>query len=744
MKRLLTKAVILTTYNLLLITFGLAQPGALDLTFNPGSGGNGDILTIALQPDGKILVAGTFTVFNGVPMGRIARLNANGSLDTTFQVTPVGFSNMVTEIALSPDGKVYVGGVFANFNGSNNARLVRLHTNGTLDTTFNKGSGFNGAVYTIKLQPDGKLVAGGNFTTYNGDTARYLVRINADGSRDTTFKTLVGANGAVHSTRLLPDSTLLIGGSFTLYDNDYCLRIAKVKDNGRRDSSFVALPGASSVVTDMAVQPDGRIVITGDFTQYDLQPRNKIARLLSHGGLDASFNIGSGADDNTNDILIFPDGRILISGNFSNVKGVAKRGLVMFFSNGDIDNSFNLNQVGADSLIVPILEQPDKKLLVAGRFANYNGHNTPRIARLYNCLTPQPDSIYGNSYALCSGTPQNYSVTPVSGAIKYEWTLPNGWVGSSDSASITATGNGIGGTITVKAFTDSCGWSYTTTRTIATIQPDAVPLCLVTVDTQSTHNIVMWEKPQTALIDSFFIYRETTSNVYTKLAAVAYNALSEYHDTAANPNATSYRYKLSVLDTCGAESDLSLYHSTIHLQNLGNGNFQWTFYNIESTANPVTSFNVYRDAFGNGNWFAIGNVPGTNSTFTDVTANSFPNALYVVDVNWGISCDPSRAVNTTRSNIKHKGIIDVPLAIGNEWRETVQVFPNPAKDRLRVMLPDGITVEAIKLINGYGQLVKETRNSGNGEIELYGIPAGVYGLWIETNAGRVVRKVVIE
>ncbi|MBX2904097.1 MAG: T9SS type A sorting domain-containing protein [Chitinophagales bacterium] len=743
MKQLLTKSVILITFNLLLITFAFSQPGALDLSFNPSLSSYDVVRAIALQPDGKILVNECYVNAINTSISRIKRLHANGSTDSTFTLNHAT-DYVIRDIKLQPDGKVLFAGDFNIYDSIPAGRIGRLNSDGYLDTTFNSGTGFNNRVNKLLLQPDGKIVAGGLFTEYNGTACNHLIRLHSNGAIDSTFHTTYGANGAIEDLKIQPDGKIVIAGDFTAYEGANTLRVARVNPDGTRDNSWITPAGASAVVHALELQPDGKTLTGGNFSHYNLQAKNKLVRLHPNGDIDAQFYIDAGANSAVRALKLLNGGEVLIAGNFTTFKGVATNRLVKVSADCTVNTADFVTGTGTDDEIYCLEIQDDGKILLGGFFSSYNNFPVHKLARLYNCLTPQPDSIYGKSYALCSGAPQIYSVTPVSGATTYEWTLPNGWIGNSDSASIIATGNGIGGTITVKAFTDSCGWSYVTTRTIATIQPDAVPLCLVTVDTQSTHNIVLWEKPQTALIDSFFIYRETTSNVYSKIASLPYSALSEYHDTAANPNTTSYRYKLSVLDTCGAESDLSLYHSTIHLQNLGNGNFQWTFYNIESTANPVTSFNVYRDAFGNGNWFAIGNVPGTNSTFTDVTANSFPDALYVVDVNWGISCDPSRAVNTTRSNIKHKGIIDVPLAIGNKWQEAVQVFPNPAKDRVRVMLPNGITVEAIKLINSYGQLVKETRNSGNEEIELSGIPAGVYGLWIETNTGRLVRKVVIE
>jgi hypothetical protein len=422
--------------------------------------------------------------------------------------------------------------------------------------------------------------------------------------------------------------------------------------------------------------------------------------------------------------------------------------LVRVNDNCIADPQFNIGS-GANHTIIDLLLQPDSKLLVAGIFTEFNGIPRKTIARLYTCLTPQPDSIYGLSYAECNGTAQTYYVTPVAGATKYEWTLPNGWTGTSDSAFITAISDGSGGTIRVKAFTDSCGWSYSTTLNIATVQPPGVDICLVTVNDSSTHNIILWEKPATSLIDSFFIYRETTTNVYTKIGAVPYDSLSEYHDldTNANPNSTSFRYKLSVLDTCGAESALSKYHNTIHLQNLGSGNFQWTFYRIEGTPNPVISFNMNRDNLGNGNFSPIGLIPGTNATFTDINHSSFPDAEYVIDVDWNISCTPIRAtINTTRSNIKRKNQIDTLLITGidNTLLNEIAVYPNPADDVLNIELPEQLKIKQMQLINSLGQIVWSQKPESNlMTIDVAALPKGIYLLAVETENGILKKKIVV-
>lgn len=727
-----------------------AQPGALDLSFNPGSGADSTVWSCVVKPNGKIIIGGDFFWFNGIRAGRMTWLNADGSVDTTMYRGPVANSG-IRHIQLRPDGKIYIAGLFRLLYGVDYYRnkLALLNDDGTVDTSyFHNRIGFIAETKAIAQLPDSEVVVVGNFFLLDSVEALQMARLNAQSLRDTNFVVSTDIDGSVECITRQPDGNLLIGGSFTKYDSSICLRVARIKPNGRIDGTFnPVIGGAGANIDAIALQPDGKIILGGQFTFYNGTPEQHIVRTYPNGGIDFSFAQNSGANMPVRAITTLNTGNILVAGDFTAYQGKPVGRIAMINQLGIIDTSF-ITGSGANGRINSMTLQPDGKILITGNFTTFNGVSRRRIARLYNCLTEKPDSIYGSNYALCSGINQTYSVTPVAGATKYQWTLPNGWTGSSDSASITATSNGTGGTISVKAFTDSCGYSYATSRVISTVVPPTVPICLVTVDTLSTHNIVIWEKPLTTTIDSFFIYRETSTNVYTKIGAVPYDSLSEYHDYSANPNATSYRYKLSVLDTCGAESDKSPYHNTIHLQNLGSGNFQWTFYRIENALNPVLEFNIYRDNLGNSNYTPIGIVPGSNATFTDVTfASADTDALYVLDVNWAISCQPTRQVSTTRSNIRPKGLIDVAVLRLDEVKDAVHIYPNPASETLFVHLPAGIT--QLQLINSIGQVVRQSKTAPDRAKVVYpldvsALPSGVYTLVAETANDHLYKKVIVE
>jgi uncharacterized delta-60 repeat protein len=140
---------------------------------------------MALQPNGKILVGGFFTDYNGTAATRIIRLNADGTVDGTF-VYGTGFNSTVQAITVQSDGKIFVGGGFTDYNGTTATRIIRLNPNGSIDGTFVYGTGFNNFIYSIEIQSDGKILVGGDFTTYQGDTYNRIIRLNPDGSTNTT------------------------------------------------------------------------------------------------------------------------------------------------------------------------------------------------------------------------------------------------------------------------------------------------------------------------------------------------------------------------------------------------------------------------------------------------------------------------------------------------------------------------------------------------------------------------------
>ena len=193
---------------------------------------------ISIQADGKILAAGLFTTFNGTTVNRIARLNSNGTLDTAFTTNTGTASNGITSsVVVQADGKIIItGSTFLTWNGTTVNRIVRLNSDGTRDTAFttNTGTGFNSSPRDILIQSDGKILAAGLFTTFNGTTAIRIIRLNSDGTIDTAFTTNTGTGVGsltgviVNSIILQPDRKIIIGGRFTTFNSLTANNIARI------------------------------------------------------------------------------------------------------------------------------------------------------------------------------------------------------------------------------------------------------------------------------------------------------------------------------------------------------------------------------------------------------------------------------------------------------------------------------------------------------------------------------------
>jgi hypothetical protein len=169
--------------------WGEAQPaGAVDRTFNPdvrvqslfnytngtsypvnnpNPGANGQVNALQVQSDGKTIIGGIFTAYDNVPFKRIARVDTNGWPDLTFNPGD-GANASVSALKIDSQGRILVGGQFTSMNGMDAPHIARLNKDGSVDTTFSPGNGANGQVFCIEVQEDGKILIGGEFTTYDG------------------------------------------------------------------------------------------------------------------------------------------------------------------------------------------------------------------------------------------------------------------------------------------------------------------------------------------------------------------------------------------------------------------------------------------------------------------------------------------------------------------------------------------------------------------------------------------------
>jgi len=398
---------------------GLNVNGSIDANFNIGSGFNSPVYTINVQINGKIIVGGGFTNFNGVNINRIIRLNSDGSLDPTFNIG-TGFNDYIYAACLQPDGKIIVGGNFTSFNGVNRNRIIRLNSDGSLDPTFNPGSGFvgtqsGGAVLTINVQSDGKILVGGMFTTFNNNTRNYFARLNSDGSIDNTFNPIPGFNNSVWTSFVQPDGKIIVGGDFTSFNGNLKNRIIRLNNDGSIDATFVTGTGFDNSVLSINMQSNGQILLSGHFLSYNGNNKNKIIRLNSNGGNDATFNIGSGFNGNVSKTLIQSNGKILCSGGFSSYNSIPRRAMARLNSVCQPSSS-TLNQTVCGSVIIN------------GQTFNNSGTYSQTITNASGCdsnisinllVNPLPTIIAGINQTICIGGSVTLSAT---GGTNYSWT----------------------------------------------------------------------------------------------------------------------------------------------------------------------------------------------------------------------------------------------------------------------------------------------------------------------------------
>ena len=365
-------------------------PGALSAqtldAFSPSA--NVTVKDIDVLSDGKILFCGDFSQFNGQARRGIVRVNPDGTLDTSFPVIDTAF-NPIENAAVQPDGKIIISGPFSTINGVSRPRVARLNPDGTLDTTFNAGL-TSGNVTRPFILPDGKILVPANSSTAG------IFRANPDGSKDTTFQAPAFTGSTIVSIARQPDGRILIAGSFTHVGGTPRMGIARLNENGSFDPSFNANASASVFWVDVA--GDGRIYASGAFTSIGGQARTYIARLNADGSADPSFNNPQASGPTNPEMRKFvvqPNGKILVTGSFTTIGGVNRKHFARLNGDGTLDTSFRDMSVGADAFSTPstVQRQADGKILLAGNFTTIDGQTRNRIARIVPNDPLQPGSL---------------------------------------------------------------------------------------------------------------------------------------------------------------------------------------------------------------------------------------------------------------------------------------------------------------------------------------------------------------
>ena len=336
--------------------------GNIDTSFNPIVSVEGWVTAAALQPDGKVIIAGEFTKLNGVDTVSFARLNFDGTTDATFNAGS-GFDDPPDTLAVQPDGKILASGDFTVYNGTARTKIVRINADGSLDAPFSPN--ISSDVYAIQPLPGGKILIGGSFTTVNGTTQAALARLNADGSLDTSFNLVLTGSPHVLTVLLQSDGKIMVGGTFSV-SGSTTKGLARLNSDGSLDSSFSA---NTARINQVFQRPDGKYVTSSKDIGFN-NP-SVLGRFNNNGTTDFSFR--SQTENIINSIFLQPNGNILFGGKFP-------RYIDRVGPSGEEDIFFPT--FGTNNVVSKIIGQPDGKIIFAGMFSGIEDVPRSGIARL--------------------------------------------------------------------------------------------------------------------------------------------------------------------------------------------------------------------------------------------------------------------------------------------------------------------------------------------------------------------------
>ncbi|MDX9892147.1 MAG: YCF48-related protein [Bacteroidales bacterium] len=271
------------------------------------------------------------------------------------------------------------------------------------------------------------------------------------------------------------------------------------------------------------------------------------------------------------------------------------------------------------------------------------------------------------------------------------------------------------------------GCVTTSNVTVSVLPMQAPEICIVTVD-QNNKNVVVWEKPVSDVIDSFYIYKETNvTNIYQLIGVVSYADMSIFTDNSSNPTVQSSKYQITFKDVCGLETEKSGAHKTMHLTiNQGVGN-TWNLIWEPYLGFSVATYNVYRGISSTSLTF-IGSTSGTSTQYSDLNAPS-GELYYQIEVVSPNPCDPSRSITSSRSNIASTD----DVGIGNYNLSDIKVYPNPATDLLTISSENGSTIHNVKIYDLQGKLILNIQNDYS-KIDISQIKSGLYIIQITTES----------
>lgn len=329
--------------------------------------------------DGNVLVAVSRAVVNEGRLPQLLIISAEGNVTRELPTVILSGTALSTpDVMLAdPQGRIYLGGTFTTVDGIPRSRLARLLPDGALDPDWNPGAEINGQITCMDLDTEGRLLIGGSFTQVGGVSSPRLARLDVHGARDATFEVGTGLSGKPLAMLLQQDGSWIIGGEFTTFRGSTAVHLIRLSANGTRDSAFAPAPNNS--VASLAPGPGGSVYAGGNFTTIGGQLRYRLARILSNGAIDSEFapHVGGAT---VQAITIDADDRILVE------QGAVLR---RFHPNGSSDATLPMLSISGSASINRVIPQADS-ILVTGTFSHVGEHRVPGLAWVRAVTQPSP------------------------------------------------------------------------------------------------------------------------------------------------------------------------------------------------------------------------------------------------------------------------------------------------------------------------------------------------------------------
>lgn len=449
----------------LAVRSSLPEPQPIDPSFTLGPALSQPPRTALSQSDGKILLGGDFTLLNeNQPQRGLARLNVDGSLDITFKPGSIDATGKVDSLAVQPDGKILVGGSFTSLNGTPRKYLARLHPDGSLDSTFVAVIRSGGSVIQIAVAPDGRILVNSGSTT--------LYRLKSDGSADPTWKEIrivLGVRNSIVFTAktqpfgIQPDGKIILAMSGTPSDTTTfpITSVIRLDVDGSIDTSFTDVSISEDSVSALRVHGDGRFVVASMF--WDIVVR----RYSADGQLEGEVRqLPATTAAFTRDGFTWLGLRSVSS--VTNILGVVRNQLARLNANGTLDLTFDAgsvlqNAAGVPATTTSILPLDDNRAIIIGRYAGSNGPAQPFIVRV------NAQSLGGNAPVIVGSTPKYVELpagAPLTVAINATGSAPLTYTASTSQGTFTGNQYSIpaGSIVADGLFTISVGNKFGTAQ----------------------------------------------------------------------------------------------------------------------------------------------------------------------------------------------------------------------------------------------------------------------------------------